>query len=204
MLGDQADACDGAERARLLGEAEKAYRQALEVRTRAALPEAWAMTQYNLAIALGKESMTTTGVDRVRLLGESVEAFRGSIEVLGSSELRRTQLAGFLGAYANALLFARQPLEAARAAEEALTLTPGQLRLIALQAHGYLVGGEVAKAEAIYRKYAKNKQEDGTRFADIVLGNFYELRHEGIDPPDTVKIEQIMVDSWRPVGSAVP
>lgn len=51
-LSHQAAASQGAERARLLGEAVEAHRAALEVYTRAALPQKWAATQNNLALAL--------------------------------------------------------------------------------------------------------------------------------------------------------
>ena len=43
---------EGAEAARLLGEAVAAYREALKVRTREQLPQDWAMTQNNLGNAL--------------------------------------------------------------------------------------------------------------------------------------------------------
>jgi len=80
-LSDQAGASEGAERARLLGEAVKAYRLALEVYTREALPQDWAMTQNNLAVALSDQAGASEGAERARLLSEAVKAYRLALEV---------------------------------------------------------------------------------------------------------------------------
>jgi hypothetical protein len=69
----QAASSEGADRARLLGEAVAAYRSALEVRTREALPQDRATTQNNLGAALrGQAFRASAGADRRRLLGGAV------------------------------------------------------------------------------------------------------------------------------------
>ena len=80
-LRAQASASEGPARARLLGEAVAAYRSALEVRTREALPQDWAGTQNNLGIALSDQASASEGPARTRLLGEAVAAFKNAVEV---------------------------------------------------------------------------------------------------------------------------
>ncbi|MBL8760134.1 MAG: hypothetical protein JNL50_02435 [Phycisphaerae bacterium] len=80
-LGSQALAGEGGERARLLGESVAAYREALKVYTRDALPQAWAMTQCNLGNALRDQARAAKGQDHDRLLGESVAAYRQALSV---------------------------------------------------------------------------------------------------------------------------
>ena len=80
-LQTQASASEGAESARLLGEAVAAYRLALEVYVRQALPQDWAMTQNNLGNALRNQAGASEGAERARLLGEAVAAHRLALEV---------------------------------------------------------------------------------------------------------------------------
>jgi tetratricopeptide (TPR) repeat protein len=58
-----------------------AYRAALEVRTRAELPQHWATTQNNLGTALQEQGIRTAGEAGARLLAEAVQAFEGALEV---------------------------------------------------------------------------------------------------------------------------
>jgi hypothetical protein len=58
-----------------------AYRLALEVRTREALPQDWAMTQMNLGNALAEQGTRTEGEAGRKLLAEAVAAYRASLEV---------------------------------------------------------------------------------------------------------------------------
>jgi hypothetical protein len=58
-----------------------AYRTALEVYTRAELPQDWAMTQNNLGAALQEQGIRTAGEAGAPLLAEAVRAFEGALEV---------------------------------------------------------------------------------------------------------------------------
>jgi len=77
----QGERLDGAEGVRRLEESAAAYRLALEVRTREALPQQWAMTQNNLGAALQVLGNRQGGGEGARRLGESAEAFRSALEV---------------------------------------------------------------------------------------------------------------------------
>ena len=81
--------------ARLLAEAVAAYRAALEVRTREALPQEWARTQSNLANALCNQAAASDGPDSARLLAEAIAAKRAALEILTADvdpEWHRQQL----------------------------------------------------------------------------------------------------------------
>ena len=73
----------------LLAEAVTAYRQALEIRARAALPQDWAMTQNNVGIALKTQGNRTEGAAGTQLLAEAVTAYRNALEVFTSKEFSR-------------------------------------------------------------------------------------------------------------------
>ncbi|MGF1508393.1 MAG: hypothetical protein ACFB9M_02700 [Myxococcota bacterium] len=80
-LREQGIRTGGAEGAGLLAEAVTAYRNALEVRTRAALPQDWATTQNNLGNALSEQGIRTGGPEGAGLLAEAVTAYRNALEV---------------------------------------------------------------------------------------------------------------------------
>jgi hypothetical protein len=71
----------GAEGARRLEEAVAAYRAALTVYTREALPQDWAMTQNNLGTALTRMGEREGGTEGARRLAEAVEAYRQALTV---------------------------------------------------------------------------------------------------------------------------
>ncbi|MGB5834984.1 MAG: hypothetical protein WBG92_23780 [Thiohalocapsa sp.] len=70
-----------------LAEAVTAYRQALVVRTRAELPQDWAMTQNNRGTALSEQGTRTGGEAGRELLAEAVAAFRQALVVRTRAEL---------------------------------------------------------------------------------------------------------------------
>src|ERR1017187_7826629 len=71
----------GAEAPRLLGEAVRAFRAALEVRTRGRFPWGWALAQNNLGAGLDDQAKQSQGAEAARLLGEAVKALRTALEV---------------------------------------------------------------------------------------------------------------------------
>jgi tetratricopeptide (TPR) repeat protein len=71
----------GAEGARSLDAAVAAYRAALEVRTRDASPQRWAMTQNNLGTALLSLGARRAGAEGARSLDEAIAACRAALEV---------------------------------------------------------------------------------------------------------------------------
>src|SRR4029077_12438857 len=77
----------GEEGRKLLGEAVAAYRSALEVRTKADLPQGWAMTQNNLGGALENLGTHSGGEEGRKLLEEAVAAYRSALEVYTKADL---------------------------------------------------------------------------------------------------------------------
>ena len=74
---------------RLLEDAVAAYRSALEVYTKADLPEDWAMTQNNLAAALYELGRRSSGEEGRRLLEEAVAAYHSALEIFTKACLPR-------------------------------------------------------------------------------------------------------------------
>jgi tetratricopeptide (TPR) repeat protein len=72
---------------RHLAEAVEAYRQALAVRTRADLPQDWAMIQNNLGNALWTFGERQGGGEGTRHLAGAVEAYRQALAVFTPAEL---------------------------------------------------------------------------------------------------------------------
>ena len=77
----------GADIQKFLDEAVTAYREALTVRTKAELPQQWAMTQNNLGATLGNQGTRTGGAEGTRLLAEAVTAYREALTVYTKAEL---------------------------------------------------------------------------------------------------------------------
>lgn len=86
-LYTESERAEGAEKLRLLGEAEAAYRAALTVRTRALYPQDWAQTQHNLAKVLHDQGDRAEGAEGRRLLGEAEAANRAALEVRTREQL---------------------------------------------------------------------------------------------------------------------
>jgi tetratricopeptide (TPR) repeat protein len=77
----------GEEGRKLLEDALAAYRSALEVRTRADLPQDWAAAQNNLGSALKELGMRSGPEERRKLLEEAVAAYRSALEVRTRGDL---------------------------------------------------------------------------------------------------------------------
>ena len=71
----------------LLADAVAAYRAALTVRTHAAMPADWAMTQNNLGNALATQGERTGGEAGLVLLAEAVAAYRAALTVYTESAM---------------------------------------------------------------------------------------------------------------------
>ena len=118
---------------RLLAEAVAAYRTALDVYTRADLPQQWATTQNNLGNALQRQGERTSGEEGMRLLAEAVAAYRTALDVRTRADLPQdwamTQNNLGVALKAQALLSSveqREPLlrEAIEALQQALAEHP--------------------------------------------------------------------------------
>jgi len=70
-----------------LAQAVQAYRAALEVRTKADLPQDWAGTQNNLGNALLDQGERSSGTQATELLAQAVQAFRAALEVYTKADL---------------------------------------------------------------------------------------------------------------------
>jgi len=84
VLSDQGIRAAGAGSLRLLRAAEKAYREALTVRTKASLTslsQDWAMTQMNLGNVLREQGIRAAGAESLRLLRVAEKAYREALTV---------------------------------------------------------------------------------------------------------------------------
>ena len=79
--GDREQGC------KLLEEAVAAYRAALEVYTKADLPQNWARTQNDLGIALQELGTSSPGEQSRKLLEGAVAAYRAALEVYTKADL---------------------------------------------------------------------------------------------------------------------
>src|SRR5262249_32075434 len=89
VLREQGIRTDGEAGTRLLAEAVEAYRAALTVYTKEALPQRWARTQDNLGLALVDEGTRTDGEAGTRLLTEADAAHRAAWTVYTKEQLRK-------------------------------------------------------------------------------------------------------------------
>ena len=86
----------------VLGQAISAFRAALEIYTREALPQDWARTQNNMAVALRDQGIRSEGQAGQELLGQAANAYRAALEVYTRAILpvewamTKTNLAGVL------------------------------------------------------------------------------------------------------------
>ena len=81
MLAAQGELTDGEAGLALLGEAVDAYRSALTIYTKAAMPADWAMVQNNLGNALAARGERMGGEVGLAMLGQSVDAFRAALTI---------------------------------------------------------------------------------------------------------------------------
>ncbi len=65
----------------------QAYRSALEVYTKADLPQDWASTQINLGNALDEEGERASGDKAAALLDQAVQAYHSALEVYTKADL---------------------------------------------------------------------------------------------------------------------
>jgi tetratricopeptide (TPR) repeat protein len=83
----EGDRASGDKAAGLLDQAVQAYRGALEVCTKADLPQDWAMSQNNLGIALMHEGDRASGDKAAGLLDQAVRAYRSALEVYTKADM---------------------------------------------------------------------------------------------------------------------
>jgi tetratricopeptide (TPR) repeat protein len=107
----------------LLAQAVEAFRAALQVHTREALPQDWARTQNNLGNVLSSQGERLEGAEGVRLLGQAVEAYLAALQVYTREALPQ-QWAGTQNNLARTYLQLRNWFGAAESYVNLLTLYP--------------------------------------------------------------------------------
>jgi tetratricopeptide (TPR) repeat protein len=192
----------GEEGRKLLEDAVAAYRSALEVYTKADLPQGWARTQNNLGLALrelGDQLKAEEGLKRQR---ESVQTFR-EVMTYQPSDPSRLMLAQHLGDFAFKLLLNRQFAEAQTQCEAAQRLVndigngiekTDRDDLILIQgnlAHALLFQGHYGQALAIYRENW-NKPLNGKTFGETTLEDFAAFNKAGLNDPDLSRMKQAL------------
>jgi len=192
----------GEEGSKLLGEAVAAYRSALEVYTKADLPQGWAMTQNNLGAALWDLGSQLEGEERLKRQQESVELLRNAVSYQPDDQ-SRYQLASRLGSLAFNLVLDSQFTEAQTRCEEAQRLAneigdgiqkTDRDNLIFIQqnlAHALLFQGHYSEALAIYRQYW-DKPQEGKTFGEITLEDFAAFDKAGLTHPDLSRMKQAL------------
>jgi len=80
-LSELAGRKEGQVKQDLLDQAVRAFKLALDIRTRSALPQQWATTQHNLGAALIEQGIRTGGAEGQQLLRQAVAAYRAALEV---------------------------------------------------------------------------------------------------------------------------
>ncbi len=90
--------------------------------------------------------------------------------------------------------------EAIAAALRALKFAPNMNSIKGNLAHGYLLSGQLSKAQAIYMENKDNiLPEYGNKsFVEAVFEDFRELRKKGITHPDMAKIEKLLHEGRPP------
>ena len=109
---------DGEEGRKVLQEAVAAFRSALEVSTKADLPQPWVWIQINLSDALGVLSNQLEGEEGLKRKREVVELLQDVVSYQ-PDDLSRSRLASALGELAFSLVLNSQFAEARTQCEEA-------------------------------------------------------------------------------------
>jgi tetratricopeptide (TPR) repeat protein len=187
-----------------------AYRSALEVYTRADLPQGWALTQNNLGSALEDLGNQLQGEEGLKRQREAVQLLR-DVMSYQSDDLSRYHLASALGNLAFKLVLNSQFPEARAQCEEAQRLAndigdgvekTDRDNLIFIQqnlAHALLFQGHYDEALAIYRQNW-SKPLHGKTFGEITLEDFTTFDKAGLAHPDLSRMKQALGDS----GSNAP
>jgi tetratricopeptide (TPR) repeat protein len=201
-LRDLGTRSGGEEGRKLLTDAVAAYRSALEVYTRADLPQGWATTQNNLGNALWELGSQLQGEEGLKRQRESVEAFH-EVMAYQPSDQSRLMLARRLGSFAFNLVLNRQFAEAQTQCEEAQRLAndigdgvekTDRDNLIFIQqnlAHALLFQGHYNDALAIYRQNW-NKPLHGKTFGEITLEDFATFDKADLTSPDLSRMKQAL------------
>jgi tetratricopeptide (TPR) repeat protein len=210
VLSELGTRSGGEEGRKLLTDAVAAYRSALEVRTKADLPQDWAQTQNNLGAALRDLGRQLEGEEGLKRQRESVETFREVIAYQRNDQ-SRFMLARYLGGLAFSLILSRQFAEAQTRCEEAQNLAneigdgvekTDRENLILIQqnlAHALLFQGHYDEALAIYRQNWDNPL-NGKTFGQITLEDFAAFDKAGLTHPDLSRMKQALAD----LGSEAP
>ena len=181
-----------------------AYRSALEVYTKADLPQDWAGTQNNLSDALRALGNQLKGEEGLKRKRESVELLRDVVSYQ-PDDLSRYQLASALGGLAFNLVLNSQFAEAQTRCEEAQRLAneigdgiqkSDRDNLIFIQgnlAHALLFQGHYDEALAIYRQYW-DKPLHGKTFGEVTLEDFAAFDKAGLTHPDLSRMKQALSD----------
>jgi tetratricopeptide (TPR) repeat protein len=203
-LRDLGTRSGGEEGRKLLGEAVAAYRSALEVYTKAELPQGWATTQNNLGAALWDLGSQLEGEERLKRLRDAVELLRTVVSYQPDDQ-SRYQLASRLGGLAFQLVLDSQFAEAQTRCEEAQRLAneigdgiqkSDHDNLIFIKgnlAHALLFQGHYDEALAIYRQYW-DKPLNGKTFGEVTLEDFAAFDKAALTHPDLSRMKQALSD----------
>ena len=194
----------GEEGRKLLEDAVAAFRSALEVYTKADLPQHWVWTQNNLSDALGALGNQLEGEEGLKRKRESVELLRDVVSYQPGDQ-SRYRLASALGGLAFNLVLNSQFAEAQTRCEEAQRLAneigdgvekSDRDDLIFIQqnlAHALLFQGHYDEALAIYRQNW-DKPLNGKTFGEITLEDFAAFDKAGLTHPDLSRMKRALGD----------
>jgi tetratricopeptide (TPR) repeat protein len=210
MCAEQANALQelaarsgGEEGRKLLENAIAAYRSALEMWTKADLPQDWATTQIALGTALLTLGDQLEGEEGLKRQREALEVLREVVSYQPDDQLRY-QLATALGNLAFKLVLNSQFAEARTRCEEAQRLANGigdgvnktkrDNLILVIQgnlAHALLFQGHYEEALAIYRQYWDKPLHEKT-FGELHLEDFAAFEKAGLTHPDLSRMKEAL------------
>ncbi len=176
-------------------EAEKRYREALELREVAVKERSDdAGAKRQLAYVLARLASTLFAEERWRdallLTERRVELRRAAHQALDTYSTR-AELSNALGSLSYYYLFDKRPQEARTAAVEALQLQPDATWIRTNLAHALLFTDYFEEAAKIYQEYA-NKELGSMTFAEECRNDFRLFRKAGNNDPRMAQIEALL------------
>ena len=164
--------------------------------TREALPQYWAVTQYNLAISYRAWASILIDLkmyeNAVTTYQDSLACHRALTEYAENKQDWNSAQVLELNCISWCQLFLKQYQAALESSEQALQLDPSKAIVQTNRAHALLLLGRYDEAKAIYLQYAKEDLGNGKTFAQTVLEDFDALEEAGITHPDMARIRRLL------------
>jgi hypothetical protein len=130
--------------------------------------------------------MDDNGADDPDQIGDALDRQKGVRRLLWERRVQHDLqfVIGRIGALAYGFLLTRDFATALAAADQAISLAPGEIWLYTNRAHALMLLGRFDEARALYLKYRGQKDvTNGKSWEVVVLEDFTELRKAGLTDP---------------------